>query len=76
MSERVSVTVERIDRAIATTVDCMARHDLPQLLPTLQRLEAERDRLIAIGDPVDHAKRLLARIGVADINKHECKLAA
>jgi hypothetical protein len=57
------VTVERIDRAIATTIDAMSRHDLPhQLLPALQRLEAERDRLIAIGDPIDYAKRLLARI--------------
>lgn len=55
------VTVERIERAIAVTASCMARHNLPQLLPTLKRLEAERDRLIAIGDPIDYAKRILAR---------------
>jgi ribosomal 50S subunit-associated protein YjgA (DUF615 family) len=57
-----AVTVERIERAIATTVDCMTRHNLRQLLPTLQRLEAERDRLIAIGDPIEYAKRTLERI--------------
>jgi hypothetical protein len=61
-----AVTVERIERAIATTVDAMTRHDLPHLLlPTLQRLEAERDCLIAIGDPIDYAQRLMARISVA-----------
>jgi hypothetical protein len=57
------VTIERIERAINLTADCMARHaDLAhQLMPTLKRLEAERDNLIADGDPVDYAKRILAR---------------
>jgi hypothetical protein len=59
------VTIERVERAIATTVDCMERHKLPQLLPTLQRLESEREHLIAIGDPIDYAKRLLERIKAA-----------
>jgi hypothetical protein len=54
------VTVERIERAITTTAYCMAEHNLPQLLPTLKRLEAERDKLIAEGDPIEYAKRLLA----------------
>ena len=58
------ITIERIERAINLTADCMARHNLPQLLPTLQRLEVERDRLIAIGDPIDYAKRILARRGL------------
>jgi hypothetical protein len=57
----VPVTIERIDRAIAVTASCMARHNLPQLLPTLKRLEAERDNLIANGDPIEYAKRILAR---------------
>jgi ribosomal 50S subunit-associated protein YjgA (DUF615 family) len=70
------VTVERIERAIAVTASCMARHNLPQLMPTLKRLEAERDQLVANGDPIQYAKRVLARIGDADINKHECKLGA
>ena len=55
-----AVTTERIDRAIATTAYCMAEHNLPQLLSTLKRLEAERDKLIAEGDPIEYAKRLLA----------------
>jgi hypothetical protein len=57
-----AVTVERIERAIAITAEAMARHNLPQLLPTLKRLEAERDKLIVDGDPIDYAERLIARI--------------
>jgi hypothetical protein len=57
------VTIERLGRAIAMTARCMTQHNLPQLLPTLKRLEAERDNLIANGDPIDYAKRLMARIG-------------
>jgi ribosomal 50S subunit-associated protein YjgA (DUF615 family) len=34
---------------------------LPQLLPTLKRLETERDKLMAEGDAIEYAKRLLAR---------------
>ena len=56
-----SVTVERLTRAIAITADCMARHNLPQLLPTLKRLEAERDRLLQEGDPIEYAKRVLGK---------------
>jgi len=55
------ITVDLIERAIVTTITAMSRHDLP-LLPVLQRLEAERDRLIATGSPADYAKRLMARI--------------
>ena len=57
-----AVTVERIERAIAITAEAMARHNLPQLLPTLKRLEAERDKLIVDGDPIDYAERFIARI--------------
>jgi hypothetical protein len=59
MSVLPAVTVERIERAIATTAYCMAEHNLPQLLPALKRLEAERDKLITEGDPIEYAKRIL-----------------
>jgi hypothetical protein len=59
----IPVTVERLERAITITADAMSRHNLPQLLPALKRLEAERDCLIASGNPIDYAKRLMARIG-------------
>jgi hypothetical protein len=55
-----AVTLERLERAITITAKAMTRHDLPQLLPMLKRLEAERDRLIAEGDPIAYAKRILA----------------
>jgi hypothetical protein len=54
------VTTERIERAIRTTARCMVQHDLPRLLPTLKRLEAERDRLMKEGDAIAYAKMLLA----------------
>jgi hypothetical protein len=57
-----SVTVERIERAMAITARCMAEHNLPQLLPTLKRLQVERDKLAMDGDPIDYAKRVLARL--------------
>jgi hypothetical protein len=60
-----TVTVERLDRAINITADVMVRHNLPQILPTLKRLEAERDRLLTDGDPIEHAKRVLARRAAA-----------
>jgi hypothetical protein len=55
-----NVTVERLERAIKATARCMVDHDLPQLLPTLKRLEAERDRLMKEGDAIAYARRLLA----------------
>jgi hypothetical protein len=57
------ITIERIDRAIAIIADVMVRQNLPQILPTLKRLEAERDSLLLSGDPLEYAKRLKARIG-------------
>jgi hypothetical protein len=56
-----AVAIKRIERAITITADCMARHNLPQLLPTLKRLEAERDKLITDGDPIAYARRVLAQ---------------
>ena len=55
------ITVERLEAAIVVTADVMARHNLPQLLPTLKRLEAEYDRLVAQGDPIEYAKRVLGQ---------------
>jgi hypothetical protein len=59
-------SVVTVERAIEVTADCMARHpDLAQrLMPTLKRLEAERDNLIANGDALEYAKRILARRGL------------
>ena len=48
-SDSNEVTGERLERAIKATARCMVDHDLPQLLPTLKRLEAERDRLMKLG---------------------------
>ena len=68
------MTVEHLERAISVTATCMARHpDLAhRLMPTLKRLEAERDNLIANGDPVEYANRILARRGF----HLQCRLAA
>jgi hypothetical protein len=66
ISVKVSVTIERLERAIAVTAYCMTKHNLPQLLPTLKRLEAERDNLIANGDPIQYAERILKRCGLLE----------
>jgi hypothetical protein len=55
------VTLERLERAITITAEAMSRHNLPQLLPTLKRLEAERDNILMNGDPIEYAKRVLAK---------------
>ena len=51
--------IGRLERPITMTAYVMAHHNLPQLLPTLKRLEAERDRLLQEGDPIEYAKRVL-----------------
>jgi hypothetical protein len=53
------VTLERLDRAIQLTARCMVNHQLPQILPTLKRLQAERDRLLREGDALEYARRVL-----------------
>ena len=55
------VTLELLERAITITAEAMARHNLPQLLPTLKRLEAERDTILMNGDPIEYAKRRSAK---------------
>jgi hypothetical protein len=56
-----SVTLEHLERAITITARCILEFNMPEILPTLKRLEAERDRLIAEGSPAEYAKRVLAR---------------
>jgi hypothetical protein len=56
-----AITIERLDRAIAITADAMVLHELRELGPTLKRLEAERDKLVSEGDPLEYAKRLRAQ---------------
>jgi hypothetical protein len=56
------VTVERLERCIQIVAYGIVRHNLPQALPTLKRLEAERDRLQRLqgeGDPIEYARRVL-----------------
>jgi hypothetical protein len=60
MTMTAAVTLERIERAITITAQAMADHNLPQLLPTLKRLQVERDKMIAEGDPIQYARRVLA----------------
>jgi hypothetical protein len=56
-----AVTIERLDRAIVIVAEMMVKHDRPRLVVTLQRLEAERDRLKTEMDPIEYAKGILAR---------------
>jgi hypothetical protein len=58
------ITIERLDNAIAVTAYVMQRHKLPQLLPTLKRLEAELEKLRTDGDPIEYAKRVLERSAI------------
>ena len=57
------VTVERLERAIAITAECMVRHHRPRLITIMRRLEAERDRLMAEREgetaALDYARRIL-----------------
>ena len=56
----LEVTIERLERAIKTKARVIERHML-QLMPTLRRLEAERDKLIRDGDPLTYVRRLLGK---------------
>jgi hypothetical protein len=59
MSGAISLT--RLENAITMTAYVMRRHQLPQLLTTLKRLEAARDDLLVNGDPLEYAKQVLER---------------
>jgi hypothetical protein len=56
-----AVTIERVERAIRTVADMMVKHRRPQLMDTIKRLEAERDRLRNETDPIEYAKQILRR---------------
>jgi hypothetical protein len=58
MAESV-VSVERIERTVKITAKVMVDYpDVAQrIMPTLKRLESERDKL---RDPLDYAKQILA----------------
>jgi hypothetical protein len=70
------ITVERLEHAIRLTAYCMKRHDLQQLMPTIRRLIAARDDLIANGDHLEFADRILERgaIEVREVKSltHDC----
>lgn len=54
-----AVTIERIDRAIDTVARMMVEHDMPDLIVTVRRLEAERDKLREATAAMDYAKEIL-----------------
>jgi hypothetical protein len=56
--------IERLDHAIALTAYAMQLHNLPEILPTLKRLEAARADLLVNGDALEYAKRVLERITI------------
>lgn len=60
-SDQPRQTLERIDRAITFTAYCMKQWKMRELLPSLKRLQAERDRLAEEGDALQYAERILAQ---------------
>jgi hypothetical protein len=59
MTPADEVTVERLERAIRFTARVMLNSNMPEIRPTLERLAAERDRLVNDGDALEYARRLL-----------------
>jgi hypothetical protein len=55
-----AVTVDRIEHAIHIVADVMVKHDI-DLMPTIRRLEAERDRLRQKTVGMDYAKEILRK---------------
>lgn len=55
------IAVEELERAIAIVAYGMKLHNMPEALPVLKRLEAERERLLSEGDAMDYADRLLVK---------------
>jgi len=64
------VTLERLNRAIEVTARFMVEYNLPQIMPTLKRLEAERDKLLAQGDAIEYAKRVLEKLKAGPNEPH------
>jgi hypothetical protein len=54
----MTVTVERLERAIHIVADMMVNHDM-DLMPTIKRLEAERDKLRQKSAHMDYAREIL-----------------
>jgi hypothetical protein len=54
------ITVERLEQAIKAVAGWIVQHNLRHAVPTLRRLQAERDRLLKEGNPIEYAKRVLA----------------
>lgn len=54
------VTVDRIERAIHTVASMMVKHDM-DLSPTIERLEAERDKLLRATSAMDRARNIVAK---------------
>lgn len=55
-----NITVEKIEQLMHLTIRMMALYELP-LLPHLQRLKAERDKLLAQEQAIDLAKKMMER---------------
>ncbi|NEU95657.1 hypothetical protein FNJ47_07400 [Bradyrhizobium sp. UFLA 03-164] len=53
------VTVERLERALATCAYCITRHGADYMVPIFQRLERELAAAREAQDAVGRAKRLL-----------------
>ena len=60
-SPALAVTVERVDRAIGLVAQAMLDHDMGHLMVTLQRLEAERNRLLNEIDSMEYARQILRK---------------
>ena len=54
------VTIDRIERAIHTVATMMVKHDM-DLSPTIERLEAERDKLQRATSVMDYAREIVAK---------------
>jgi hypothetical protein len=54
----MSVTIERLERAIRTVAEMMLKYNLP-LGPTIRFLEAERGKLLRETDDMAYARSIL-----------------
>lgn len=63
----MSVTAERIDRAIRTVARAMIDHNMPHLEVTIRYLEAERDKLNRETTAMDYAKKILQKDATKEV---------
>jgi hypothetical protein len=52
--------VARLERAIKAVAGWIVKYEVGEAVPRLKYLQAERDRLLKEGDPIEYAKRVLA----------------